>query len=733
MGEPLRALVLEDSESDAILLLRELEKAGFAPSYERMETAEQLSDALAREPWDVIITDYYMPHLDAPKAIEIIRATGRDIPIIVVSGTVGEDIAVQTMKAGAHDYLLKGSFVRLGEAIRREMAAADTRARQRKAEEDLEERVKELRCLHDLSRSLQAGGPLGGVLRELAAALPKAFRFPKATSAKVRFDADEYTSDPFVQTAWKLSSDIVANVHSHGCIEVFQMESRAAADHGPFLKEEQELLDELARMLESAIVRSQAEARARHINAVLRAIRNVNQLIVREKEPAEIVRRSCIELTAGRGYSAAWIALTEEDSPFGRLVAEHKYGDAFADLKQRLEKGLVPPCCESAAQVADAYVITNHRQTCPADCPLMKTEGCQQGAMSMIAPIRSKGRTHGFMCVVVPEGLETDKNEASVLQEVTGDIAFALVSIETEIERQQEEERFRLSFDNASIGKALTTPDGKLSRINQAFCDLLGYSREELEAMNFADITHPDDLAESRESVRILLAGEATSYRFDKRYVRKDGQPVATDVSTILLRKPDGSPRHFVTHVIDMSARKRAEHDLAASETRYRRLFESAKDGILILDADTGHIVDANPFLSELTGYSKEELLNKQLWEIGTFKDIASSTAAFEKLRAGGYVRYEDLPLETRDGRQIDVEFISNVYNVDNQRVIQCNIRDISARKRADVALKKSEAQLSNALEMARAGHWEYDVARDMFTFNDRVGRVDEQVQEYLR
>ena len=116
---------------------------------------------------------------------------------------------------------------------------------------------------------------------------------------------------------------------------------------------------------------------------------------------------------------------------------------------------------------------------------------------------------------------------------------------------------------------------------------------------------------------------------------------------------------------------------MGASELRYRRLFETAQDGILILDADTGQIQDVNPFLIEMLGYAKEEFLGKKLWEIGTFRDIEASKATSSELKSKGYVRYHDLPLETKDGRKLAVEFVSNVYLVNHHKVIQCNIRDI--------------------------------------------------------
>ena len=154
----------------------------------------------------------------------------------------------------------------------------------------------------------------------------------------------------------------------------------------------------------------------------------------------------------------------------------------------------------------------------------------------------------------------------------------------------------------------------------------------------------------------------------------------------------------------EMSERKRAVEALEDSEKRYRRLFESAKDGILILDADTGKVDDINPFLLRLLGYSYGELHGKYIWEIGPFKDIAASKDAFKILQDNEYIRYEDLPLETLHGKPIAVEFVSNVYLVDHCKVIQCNIRDITERKRAEEALRESEERFRTIFEESHLG-----------------------------
>jgi PAS domain S-box-containing protein len=171
-------------------------------------------------------------------------------------------------------------------------------------------------------------------------------------------------------------------------------------------------------------------------------------------------------------------------------------------------------------------------------------------------------------------------------------------------------------------------------------------------------------------------------------------------------------------------ARARREHldslaALAASETRYRRLFEAAQDGILIVDPQTDRIVDVNPFLMAMLGYAKDEFVGKTLWEIGAFKDTSASKSAFVELKSTGYVRYEDLPLVTHDGRQISVEFVSNLYLVGEEHVIQCNIRNITERKAADDELRGMAALLERRV-LARTGQLE-DVNKELEAFSYSV------------
>jgi len=161
---------------------------------------------------------------------------------------------------------------------------------------------------------------------------------------------------------------------------------------------------------------------------------------------------------------------------------------------------------------------------------------------------------------------------------------------------------------------------------------------------------------------------------------------------------------------------------LSLSELRYRRLFEAARDGILLVDPTTRKIVDVNPYLIEFLGYGYGEFIGKELFEIGLLKDEAANRAAFRELQSVGYIRYDDLPLKTKDGRRVDVGFVSNLYDEGAQQIIQCNIRDISLRKRADAALHESEERFKLVARAVSDVIWDLDLVSEHLWWSDGLG-----------
>ena len=203
------------------------------------------------------------------------------------------------------------------------------------------------------------------------------------------------------------------------------------------------------------------------------------------------------------------------------------------------------------------------------------------------------------------------------------------------------------------------------------------------------------ELAKTRTELAEVRTEQA-EIRSEQAEARTEQAKTRTEEAEVRTEQAEIRTEQMATH---------SEQAIYASELRYRRLFETAQDGILILNAETGQVMDANPFMKQLLGYSQEEFLGKKLWEIvSPFKGEAASKITFAELqRAEPALRYEGLPLETKDGKRVEVEFISNAYFIDSKRFIQCNIRDITERKRAEEELRwKSaflEAQVDSALD----------------------------------
>ena len=391
MARSLRVLIVEDSPDDAELMLIELRRGGFDPSWQRVESAAALRDALAHEPWEVILWDYTLPGFDAMAALALLTQTAKDLPFLVVSGTIGEEQAAQLMKAGADDYLLKGNLARLASAVDRTLReAAERRAR----------RVAEI----ERDRLL-------GQLRLQIERLPLAY---------ILFDADYRVLD------WNPAAEKVFG----------------------YTKEEM-----------------------------------VGQVALNVIVPLPI-------------------------------------RDQLQDILRRIRAGDMDARSVNENRTKDGRIITCEW----FNTPLMDPDGRFVGVISLAQDITERMRAEEAL--------------------------------------RESEERFRGTFENAAVGIAHEDADGRFLRVNETYCGIVGYTREELLARTFHDITYPEDLAAELEQFTRLMRGELSRYSLEKRYIRKDGSIVWIDMSSSLQRDAAGGHAYAIAILQDISDRKRLESEL---------------------------------------------------------------------------------------------------------------------------------------------------------------------------
>ena len=254
----------------------------------------------------------------------------------------------------------------------------------------------------------------------------------------------------------------------------------------------------------------------------------------------------------------------------------------------------------------------------------------------------------------------------------------------------------RLRSTVADIGDAviITDLESRITFMNAAAEELTGWARNEALHRQLSDVFHnmsAGSIKLGSLAAEEVLKGAVASRARHTMLVARDGTEVPIEKSAApILDAAD----HIIGVVLvfhDTSTRRQAEQELEFSELRYRRLFEAAFDGILILDAANAKIVDVNPFISGLLGYPREHFLGRELWEIGAFRDVESAKELVATLQKVGHIRYEDHPLQHKDGRHIPVEFVSNVYREGSHDVIQCNIGDITERKRLAEELARAK------------------------------------------
>ncbi|NJD22480.1 MAG: PAS domain S-box protein [Melioribacter sp.] len=290
-------------------------------------------------------------------------------------------------------------------------------------------------------------------------------------------------------------------------------------------------------------------------------------------------------------------------------------------------------------------------------------------------------------------------NDEGELIQIVGFIFDITIRKEMESALRESEQKFRSVFENSPLGKSMTTLDGKL-HINQAFCNILGYTYEELNNINWEEITHPEDIEKSSSYVKALLEGEIDSASFEKRYIHKNKKIVWTEVNTTLLKDNSNNPLFFITSMNDITERKNNEAALLESEKKYRKIFENVQDVFFITDIN-GILTDISPSIERHTEYTLNELIGKHVGQY--YYNNEDRLKYLNMFKQFGEVNDFETQMVTKTGRIVYVSMNAHYrYDNDGNMIgIEGSLRDITERKKIEKSLKQSEAKYREVVEQA--------------------------------
>ncbi len=459
--------------------------------------------------------------------------------------------------------------------------------------------------------------------------------------------------------------------------------------------------------------------RLKHVNKVLISIRNVNQLIVREKDTEKLIKSICSSLVSVRGYDSAWILLFDENMNLLNHASKG-IGKEFSLFIKNIENGKLAHCCQEALKQTGIVLASSQKPEC-SDCPIVKKDTYRE---SMTIRLEHDGDILGFLTIKLSPDLKTDKEEHDLLYEVAGDISFALYSINLEEKHRQAEDAFRKSeekykmlFEGSPEGILFADLETrKFSYANPAICKMLGYTKKEFEGMSVVDIHPKDSLEHVISEFEAQARGEKT-LAYGLPCLRKDGTIIYTNInsSKILIDNRNCNIGFFT----DITENKEAELKLAREKELLSALIDNSPDNIYFKDKQS-RFLRINKKMAKWFGLKDpSEAMGKTDFDIFTGEHASQSFKDEQEIIKTGLavVNKEEKEIWP-DGRETWVTTSKlPLYDYEGNIIGTCGIsRDITERKimENELILAKEQAEEANKLKSAFLANMSHEIRTPM-------------------
>ncbi|MGD0020701.1 MAG: PAS domain S-box protein [Smithellaceae bacterium] len=686
--QSLRVLMVEDSEDDVLLIIRELKKGGYNPVYEWVETATAMKKALKEKQWDIILCDYKLPKFNAPSAIALLKEANIDIPLIIVSGTIGEETAVECMRLGAHDYIMKNNLSRLCQAITRELEGADSRSRRKQAEKSLRESEERFRSLFENSlMGISAATPNGHLIHANPAyALMYGYDNPVQMIAAITDIGHQLYANP------EERKEVLRLLSKKGFMEPREVEViKRDGTRFSVLVSAREIRDAGGKLL---------YYQAAHLDITDR--KKLEEILVKEREDLKLIIDASPIRVFFKDKEGKFIRVNRIYAKTLNMPEENIIGKTVFDLYS--------PQIAQSMTGDDQEVFQSRRPKLNIIEQYESASGIRWVQTDKIPIFDKDGVPVGLI------GFAQDITDREKLQEI-------LV---------KEREDLKLIIDASPIIVFYKDKEGRFIRVNKIFADALNIREESFVGKTVFDFYSPQIAQNMTDDDQEVLQSRRPKLNIIEQYESASGlRWVQTD--KIPICDKDGIPLALIGFAQDITDRKQTERALRESEENFHISLDNSPLGVRIATAE-GETLYANQAVLDMFGYTSiDELRKTPLKDRYTPESYADFQIRKKKRGRGEFAPSEyEISIVRKNGEIRHLRVFRKEVIWNGAKQFQIIYQDITERKQAEETLRESEEKYRNILESIEDGYYEVDLAGNLTFFNDSLCRINGYPREEL-